>query len=617
MKKTILRLSIRGMDCVHCESVIAKGLAQLDGIISADVSFGKGTADVVFDADRVTREEIEARIAKLGYSAMPGTPRAWRSTGLLLIIAALFILLQATGAVQYLAPSQLAQAGMSLGMLFVIGLITSVHCVAMCGGINLSQCVTAGEKPAGRGAAVKPALLYNVGRVLSYTAIGFLVGALGNVITFPPATQGVLKIIASVLMVLMGVNMLGIFPWLRRLNPRMPKAIANRIDAQKWRSGSPFIVGLLNGLMPCGPLQAMQIYALSTGSALSGALAMLLFSLGTVPLMFGLGALSAVLSRKFTQRTLTVGAILVVVLGLSMLVQGVALTKVTTATAYAQEERQTGTTESATAEPTVAGGAQVIQSTLTSGGYPDITVQAGIPVQWNINAPAGSINGCNNRMYIPEYNIEHAFTQGDNWISFTPTKTGTFQYTCWMGMIQATIIVVEPGAAATVTGAPAAAVALPVTQTPDTAEPEPAGYVIPTDTVTVAKQTTDESGSPLQQVGITLTPTGFSPAVIVVQDGVNLEWKIVNQTQGASALWVPDYLAQLPLQPGDNLFTVIPTSDFAFSDENQAFFGYIKVVPDVSTADLASIGDEVGQYQTLRYPASYFRNAAGGSCCQP
>lgn len=72
---------------------------------------------------------------------------------------------------------------MGYGMLFVIGLITSVHCIAMCGGINLSQCVPR-EHPdqTGAAAALLPAVLYNLGRVISYTAIGFLLGFAGLLI---------------------------------------------------------------------------------------------------------------------------------------------------------------------------------------------------------------------------------------------------------------------------------------------------------------------------------------------------------------------------------------------------------------------------------------------------
>ena len=221
----------------------------------------------------------------MGYQVITGgrpqEPNAGRVVGLLIIIAALYLLMEQLGILNLLAPSRLAEANMEYGMLFVIGLVTSVHCVAMCAGINLSQCIPKGEaqEAESRFAALRPAFLYNLGRVISYTAVGFVVGALGSAITFSEAAQGALKLIAGVFMVIMGINMLGIFPWLRRLTPRMPKRIARKVDSEKSRNSSPLIVGLLNGFMPCGPLQAMQIYALSTGNPFAGALSMLLFSL--------------------------------------------------------------------------------------------------------------------------------------------------------------------------------------------------------------------------------------------------------------------------------------------------------------------------------------------------
>lgn len=615
MKRTSLRYSIGGMSCAHCEQTIERGLLQLDGVESVKASFSKGTADVVFDADRVSRQALEETVARLGYTTEGGTRTpasdSRRTAGLLLVIAALFLLLQATGLLNFLAPSRLAQAGMSLGALFVIGLVTSVHCVAMCGGINLSQCVSAGNAPAGKGSALKPSLLYNAGRVISYTAVGFAVGALGGVITFSPAAQGALKLLAGLFMVLMGINMLGIFPRLRRFNPRMPRFIARRIDAQKWRSNSPLIVGLLNGLMPCGPLQAMQIYALSTGSAVTGALSMLLFSLGTVPLMFGLGALSSILSRKFTRRMLAVGAVMVVVLGLSMLSQGVALTGVPSSVASAQTETLTNPE----AAPVVASGAQVVRSMLTASAYPDITVQAGVPVQWIINAPDGSINGCNGRMFIPEYNIEYTFVPGDNLIEFTPAETGTFRYTCWMGMITATITVVEPETDSAGTDA-AQSVTL-LSQAEEIGGPVPAGYVIPTDALAVAEQTADEAGNPLQRAMITLTDTGFVPAVVVAQKGIRMEWTIVNERAAITAIWVPKYASQIALPAGSNLQALIPTTDFDFFDGSQTFYGFVKVVDDLNAADLEAIKTEVSLYETLRYPASYFQSAAGSCCTSP
>ena len=98
----------------------------------------------------------------------------------------------------------------------------------------------------------------------------------GSQTGIPLFLQGVLKIIAGLFMVIMGINMLGIFPPLRRLQIRFPKKVAANINQRKLRKKRPFIVGLLNGLMPCGPLQSMQIIALGSGNPFSGGLAMLI-----------------------------------------------------------------------------------------------------------------------------------------------------------------------------------------------------------------------------------------------------------------------------------------------------------------------------------------------------
>jgi len=85
----------------------------------------------------------------------------------------------------------------------------------------------------------------------------------------------------------------------------------------------------------------------------------------------------------------------------------------------------------------------VVTTSLESGSYEPIVVQAGIPVQWNIQAEAGDINGCNNRIVIPEYNLEMPLQPGDNIIEFTPDKSGVVPYSCWMGMIRSQITVVD------------------------------------------------------------------------------------------------------------------------------------------------------------------------------
>jgi sulfite exporter TauE/SafE len=441
------KLQIGGMTCIGCQNRIEKRLRKTSGVKTANVSYVDGTLDISYDEDVLTFKDISAVVQTLGYRVLADrTPKAdaRRVAGILIILFAVYMLLRQFGLTDVFKLFPAAETSMGYGMLFVIGLLTSFHCVAMCGGINLSQCIPQNRGGnGGRAAVLRSSFLYNIGRVASYTAAGFLVGALGSAVTFSSGAQGALKLIAGAFMIIMGVNMLGIFPQLRRFVPRMPQGLFRESSDRATGGRGPLVVGLLNGLMPCGPLQTMQIYALSSGSPVAGALSMLLFSLGTTPLMFGLGALSSALSKRFTHKVMTVGAALIVLLGLSMLSQGWSLSGF--APVPSLPSAVVGGTDAESPSVSVETGVQTVQSTLLPGRYPAIEVQEGIPVKWIIDAPRGSINGCNGRMQIPEYGIAHQFEIGENIIEFTPDSAGTFQYSCWMGMIRSTITVTTQG----------------------------------------------------------------------------------------------------------------------------------------------------------------------------
>ena len=239
-------------------------------------------------------------------------------------------------------------------------------------------------------------------------------------------------------MVLMGMNMLEIFPRRLKLYLRLPAFIRRKTGKSK----TPFLVGLCNGLMPCGPLQSMQIVALASGNAFVGALSMLCFSLGTVPLMLGFGFIFSSLGKRFTKQVLKFGAVLVVVLGLSMISQGSALSgidsKVFSAFSKPEENQEVQAKLNETIEKD---GVQYVSSVLESGKYPDITIKAGEPVVWEIEADKGSINGCNYKILLQDFDMEYTFSEGENVIEFTPEKEGVYTYSCWMGMITGKIYV--------------------------------------------------------------------------------------------------------------------------------------------------------------------------------
>lgn len=92
---------------------------------------------------------------------------------------------------------------------------------------------------------------------------------------------------------------------------------------------------------------------------------------------------------------------------------------------------------------TIQNDEQEIRTELESYGYPALTVQKGIPVKWIINVDAQKLNSCNNEIVIPALGISKELSVGENIIEFTPDNTGVIQYSCWMGMINSTIAVVD------------------------------------------------------------------------------------------------------------------------------------------------------------------------------
>lgn len=587
-------LHIEGMTCASCAIRIENALKKLDGVGEVSVSYGSGRAKISYDKEKITLSKIIAAIEKLDYQ-VTNKPAQGQNTGQrpkesskmsvsqligfgIIIFAGYFILKNTVG---FSFMPNVTQ-NMGYGILFVVGLITSIHCVAMCGGINLSQCVnyrTAGGE-GGRFAKLKPSLLYNAGRVLSYTVIGGVVGAIGSVFSFSGAAKGVVAILAGVFMVIMGVNMLGVFPWLKKITPRMPRMFGNKVHSNNGKYG-PFVVGLLNGLMPCGPLQTMQIYALGTGSFLAGAASMFVFSLGTVPLMFGFGALSSFLSGRFTRKMMKVSAALVVILGLIMLNRGFTLSGFTSIGVNAAAASPGSVAE-------LSGGKQHVTTKLGASSYTPITVQKGVPVRWDIKADAASLNGCNSIVTIPQYNISKPLQAGDNYIEFTPSETGTIPYTCSMGMINSTISVVPD-----IKNIPA-----------QIAQTQQNGNTNGNPDVGVAKINGNE-----QDVTVKVGNNGYSPAILVLQKGVPAKIKFDVSTLSSCNVDVvfPELNGSINLSSQTETPLINPTSDFSFRCGMGMLSGYVKVVDDLNKIDLNAIREQA---------KNYVSTGGGMACCR-
>jgi len=431
MKETTWRIS--GMHCPHCETAILQAVRDMKGIENPRADYRAGTLSALWDDTMLPETVLRDHIAEAGYTlagqrkAMPVGKRLLPLLAVLAMLTALLALVALSPLRGFLSRFPIAKAGMGLGALFMVGLLTSLHCVAMCGGINLAQ--SAASAQAGRRVSASN-IQYNLGRLVSYTIVGGVVGAVGSVFKLSNAAQAGIQLVAAIFMVLMALNLLDI-GGLRGVVPTLPAGLRTKLMGKVSRSS--LYLGLLNGLMPCGPLQAMQLYALSTGSWHMGALSMFCFCLGTVPLMLGFGLVSGKLNKRFARPMRVASGVLVLLMGMTMLSNGLNLAGI--------QLRLPGITAS---DASVAiENIQVVESELDWRGYPDITVQAGVPVHWNIHADAEKITGCNNEMVIPALGLRVPLSEGDNTVEFTVDEPGVIPYTCWMGMLRGSITAVE------------------------------------------------------------------------------------------------------------------------------------------------------------------------------
>lgn len=163
-----------------------------------------------------------------------------------------------------------------------MGLLGSMHCLGMCGPLAMSLPVRTHHI----GLKLLKYLLYNIGRIITYSIFGLLVGTISSFFAYT-GLQQLLSITAGVLIILSVVVMYEPFAWLKRItSPFQSKIKQAMIYYFQHANGfSMLVLGVLNGFLPCGMIYAALIGAMATGDAVSGALFMICFGLGTVPLM--------------------------------------------------------------------------------------------------------------------------------------------------------------------------------------------------------------------------------------------------------------------------------------------------------------------------------------------
>lgn len=281
---------VHGMHCSSCVLMVESELRDVPNVHGVTTSLKSRSVEVIGDfADKTPTEiaeELSLPLKTHGYTVSvesQRTEKKWSDFKIAipaaLGCALLFILLQRAGLVNLVNVHEV-----TYGTAFVIGIIASLStCMAVVGGLVLSMSATFAK----RGDMIRPQLMFHVGRIVSFFVLGGVIGAIGATFTLSSTAMFILSFIIGIVMLILGINLLDISNRAKKFQFAMPKFIAQyAYNVSKSRHTlTPLFVGIATFFLPCGFTQSMQLYALSTGSFITGALTMLSFALGTLPVL--------------------------------------------------------------------------------------------------------------------------------------------------------------------------------------------------------------------------------------------------------------------------------------------------------------------------------------------
>ncbi len=442
----ITKICVEGMTCHSCEVIVERAWKKLEGVDRVEVQAATGKAKITHTGAAPSIAQLQNALGEGKYIvSINGTghkttkPSFFQLVGLFALVIILGKILSGLGLFD---TSFSVGSGMSIGAIFVVGLVAaSSSCIAVSGGLLLSSAAKFNERygSVSRMERMRPVILFILGRVAGYGLLGGLLGVVGKSLSPSPIVTAFIAILAAAYMLVMGLDMLQIAPaWLKRLMPKMPKSLSHRVmDAEgKEHPFMPAGLGAATFFLPCGFTQALQLYALTTGSFKIAALSLGAFALGTAPALLALGWASSSLKGKAGRFFFKFSGALVVVLGIWNIQNGLAIAgypisfpKFTTASP-SLASAPTGATNSAA----IIDGKQIIKMKVTAGYLPNhFTIRAGIPVRWEIDATNGG--GCASVLVSRQLGIQKLLEQiPSNIIEFTPTITGEIPFSCSMGM---------------------------------------------------------------------------------------------------------------------------------------------------------------------------------------
>lgn len=300
-------------------------------------------------------------------------------------------------------------------------------------------------------------ILFLCAKVAAYTLLGFVLGWLGTMLQLTPLARGLLSLAITVFMVGTAFRLLNVHPifnYFQIQPPKFTRTFIRRFSkSAKEDVTTPLFLGTLTVLIPCAITQAMMILAIGTGNPLSGALIMLVFTLGTSPLFFILAYFATKLGERLSVQFVRIVALLILISSLYSLESGLNL--IGSPISYGaykerllaqnQEIEKQPTTPVETVPPPVNDQQvpeeknlpekQTLVINATDNGYEPRILKAKANVPVTLKLVTNDTYSCSRAFVIPSLNIQEILEEtGIKTIDIPAQKSGFLRFTCSMGM---------------------------------------------------------------------------------------------------------------------------------------------------------------------------------------
>jgi len=317
---------VSGTHCPSCKIFIEDTLNEQIGIDGTSVDLKQETVTLNTTLDENPHKLAEMLTEKIKHNGYilsverkakekKDNGIIWQALPIGLAFLALFFIVQKSGILNFGLGGTVTPVTS-----FIIGLVASVSsCLAVVGGLVLSLSATVSQDKI---SDIKPMMLFHGGRLISFAILGGVLGAIGSAIGISFTVTATLGIIASVVMIVLGLNLAGVF---EKNMVALPSEVFSFFRKIEHQTAAPFLVGVGTFFLPCGFTQAMQVAALSSGSFFSGFMIMTAFALGTLPMLVLLSFGSASFAQsKHAALFFKSAGVLVIGLGSFTLLAGLA-----------------------------------------------------------------------------------------------------------------------------------------------------------------------------------------------------------------------------------------------------------------------------------------------------